>query len=92
MTPAKMLEVNPNSTAAKSSTMRIGIGPTVTNPGQRPPLFVPRDEIFFWTAEWQAGERASAAEREAGNSIVFDSDDPEDIIRWLHADDEPDAD
>lgn len=91
MTPAKTLEVNPHSTTATPS-IRVGLRPAVTNPGQRPPLFVARDEIFFWTAAWQAGERASAAERHAGKSILFDSDDPEDIIRWLHADDEPDAD
>lgn len=91
MTPAGTVEVNINSTTAKPST-GVGFGPAVTHPGQRPPLFIAQDEIFFWTAAWQAGERESAAERAAGNSIVFDSDDPQDIIRWLHADDEPDAD
>ena len=90
MTPATTLEVNINSTAAKPS-MGVAVGSAVTNPGQRPPLFVARNELFFWSAAWQAGEREAAAEREAGRSIVFDGDDPEDIIRWLHADDEPDA-
>ena len=45
------------------------------------PLFVPRDELFFWTRAWQAGEAESAAERAAGNLRTFD--DPNDLLRWL---------
>lgn len=90
MTPATTHEVNINSTAAKAS-MGVAVASAVTNPGQRPPLFVARNELLFRSAAWQAGEREAAAEREAGRSTVFDSDDPGDIIRRLRADDEPDA-
>ncbi len=54
--------------------------------GSRPPLFVPRDQVFFWTSAWQAGEAESARAREAGD--VHDFDNAEDALRWLTS---PDA-
>ena len=48
------------------------------------PLFVPKDELFFWTRAWQEGEAESATEREAGNLRTFD--DPRDLFRWLLSD------
>jgi hypothetical protein len=60
--------------------------PIGMNPGQRPPFFVSRDELFFWTREWQRGERESAQAREAGELRVFDS--VQDALSWLHSDDD----
>ena len=34
-----------------------------------------RDEAWFWTEEWQAGERAAEAQIAAGEGIVFEDDD-----------------
>jgi len=56
------------------------------------PLTMPSSQEYYWRQCWQQGERASLAELEAGHGIVFDSDDPEDIVRWLHEPDGPDAD
>ena len=47
------------------------------------PRQIPRDELFFWTKKWQAGERESAAEREAGRLRHFKSG--EDLLDWLHS-------
>ncbi len=91
VTPALTLDVNPNATTGKSSA-QIGLLPTISHPGQRAPLFVARDELFYWTKAWQQGERESLAELDAGNGILFDSDDPEDIVRWLHEPDGSDTD
>lgn len=33
------------------------------------------DQAWFWTAEWQAGEREAAAEIAAGRTASFDSDE-----------------
>jgi antitoxin PrlF len=33
------------------------------------------DQSWFWTPEWQAGERQADAEREAGRSVFFESDE-----------------
>lgn len=65
---------------------------TQFTPGQRVPLTMPSGQTYYWRHEWQKDERESLAALEAGDAIVFDSDDPEDIVRWLHAPDEPDAD
>jgi AbrB family looped-hinge helix DNA binding protein len=41
-----------------------------------PATLVPRDQTWFWTREWQAGERAADADLAAGRrGRVFDSDD-----------------
>jgi hypothetical protein len=50
---------------------------------ERVPVMIPADQAYYWTAEWQAGERESAEERAAGRSVVFDGSDPDDVIRWL---------
>ncbi len=54
------------------------------------PLTLPSAQEYYWHFTWQEGERESLAELEAGIRIRFDSDDPEDIIRWLHAPDDTD--
>ena len=59
---------------------------------QRVPLTIPRAQAYYWGYEWQQGERESRAELDAGHGIVFDSDDPQDIVRWLHEPDGPDSD
>jgi hypothetical protein len=53
---------------------------------------MPREQEYFWRFEWQQAERDTLARLEAGEGIVFDSDDPDDIVRWLHAPDDADAD
>lgn len=53
----------------------------------RVPLFMPAAQEYFWHFEWQWGERKTHGERDAGETVRFDSDDPEDILDWLHQDD-----
>lgn len=48
--------------------------------------FLPRDQEYYWTEEWQAGERESRAELAAGRGHRFDTAD--EAIRWLLADDD----
>ena len=38
--------------------------------GERDP-----DQAWFWTPEWQAGEKAADADLAAGRSTVYDSDE-----------------
>jgi hypothetical protein len=47
----------------------------------RPPLVVPRSQIYYWSPEWQAGEREAEADLEKGDFARFDN--PADAIRWL---------
>lgn len=48
--------------------------------------WLPRDQEYYWSAEWQAGEQETRAEFAAGNGVRFDT--AEDAIRWLLADDD----
>jgi hypothetical protein len=44
---------------------------------------VPRSQAYYWTRRWQEGERESLEAQASGEAVIFDSDDPTDIIRWL---------
>jgi AbrB family looped-hinge helix DNA binding protein len=45
---------------------------TVTLRGMK---LVPADQAWFWTPEWQAGEREADADIAAGRTEYFDSDE-----------------
>jgi hypothetical protein len=47
------------------------------------PAFISAEEEYFWLVPWQEDIRESLAAREAGDLRVFDSDDPNDVVRWL---------
>jgi hypothetical protein len=49
------------------------------------PLAIPSGQEYYWHFEWQEGEREVVAEIRAGRTVRFDSDDPEDVARWLEA-------
>jgi len=42
---------------------------------------IPSDQLYFWSAAWQAGENESAVDREAGAVARFSS--ARDAISWL---------
>ena len=44
------------------------------------------DQSYFWTSEWQEGEKEAREEIAAGRAIRFEN--VKDAIRWLEADDE----
>ena len=84
----RALTVNPNVTRAESSTdeLRADLGSQSWSfvPKRFPrrmPLFIPRDQAYYWTREWQEGIRRSMADLESGNYVDFDSDDPDAITR-----------
>ncbi len=53
---------------------------------RRMPLFVPRGQSYFWTAEWQAGEIEALRDLEQGNVRRFASG--AEAAAWLLSDDE----
>lgn len=53
---------------------------------RRAPTFIPRDQAYFWTQEWQDGEAEALREIEAGNVRHFES--AREAIAWLLSDDE----
>ena len=44
------------------------------------PLFVPTDEVYYWSYAWQESERLSRAQLDAGEYVEFDN--PTDMVRW----------
>jgi hypothetical protein len=47
------------------------------------PLFVLREQAYYWSFEWQQDIRESLAALEDGDYEDFDSDDPNDVARWF---------
>lgn len=52
-------------------------------PKLKRPKHVPKDQEWFWTKEWQRGEREANADLAAGRYKTFDS--VEDLIADLHS-------
>lgn len=52
------------------------------------PVFVPRDQAYYWSFPWQEDIRESMAALKAGDYEEFDSDDPNDVVRWLLSEEE----
>ncbi len=47
------------------------------------PAFIPADQAYYWSFPWQDDVRASREALAAGEYEDFDSDDPNDVARWL---------
>jgi hypothetical protein len=47
------------------------------------PASIPSDQAYYWSANWQTDIRESLAALKAGEYVEFDSDDPNDIVRWF---------
>jgi hypothetical protein len=58
--------------------------------GQRPPLFVPRDQLYYWTREWQSGEAEALRELAEGDFFTFH--DGTSAAEWLLDDTDADED
>lgn len=50
------------------------------------PFSVPRDQLYYWSREWQEGEAEADEELRRGEVRTFD--DPREALRWL---DEPEG-
>jgi hypothetical protein len=76
---------------ATSTTIGIISGATRATQTQtnRVPLTIPTEQEYYWRYRWQNEERQCLLEVNSGEALTFDSDDPEDVARWLlEADDE----
>ncbi len=85
------LVLSTNQSSAGSATEVVWSTPSAYNldPGRVPsamPAFISAEEAYFWSFTWQEGVRESMAALRAGDSRLFDSDDPGDVVRWLLSD------
>jgi hypothetical protein len=88
---ASATDVARNAPSASNDVARNAPSASNADPAQIPhtmPAFISTEEAYFWSFSWQEGIREALAAREAGQSRVFDSDDPNDVVRWLLSDDE----
>jgi hypothetical protein len=68
-------------------------GMAVTNTPDAPrsvPAFIRADEAYYWSFRWQEDVREAMEALAAGDYEEFDSDDPNDVVRWLADIDEGD--
>lgn len=70
-----------------NTSMNVSIGPWLaasnTDMPSGIPAFIRGDEAYYWSAPWQADVKRALEARRAGDSVRFDSDDPNDVVRWL---------
>lgn len=60
-----------------------------TDPARVPrsmPASIPADQAYYWSHVWQEDVREAMAALEAGEYEQFDSDDPNDVVRWFLSD------
>jgi hypothetical protein len=77
-----------NPTASTATTLEYAeIAPAASNAtvGLRrvAPTFISADEAYYWSSPWQRDVQESMAALAAGEYMEFDSDDPNDIVRWM---------
>lgn len=82
------LKVNPHIEGAESSEDSVRANPNsrswsfvAEHLPRRIPLFIPRDQAYYWSWEWQQGIRRSMADLEAGNYTDYSPDDSGAITR-----------
>jgi hypothetical protein len=49
----------------------------------RVPFSMPRQQTYYWSAEWQADERAALGDLHSGHFVDFDGSDSNAALRWL---------
>jgi hypothetical protein len=74
---------HPSSLYVSFDATAYASGPSVS---RRVPLFVPRDQAYFWTSEWQQGEAEALREIAEGKGLRFSSGTT--AVEWLLADEE----
>lgn len=88
-----IIAASPINTTAPLAWSSALAAPVATNTPATPrtvPPFIRADEAYYWSFQWQEDVRKAMEARVAGESVVFDSDDPNDVVRWL-LDDEDEA-
>jgi hypothetical protein len=79
-----LLEISAHENGAQS---RLIVAATVASTGKnRPPLFVSRKQLYYWTKEWQAGEAEALRDVAEGRSRTFESG--ADAADWLLSDED----
>jgi hypothetical protein len=90
MTPITISAPNAMTTGHLTSAT---LAPAVTSlgkPQRGVPAFIRADEAYYWSFRWQEDVRESVAALKSGDFEEFNSDNPNDVVRWLLTEDEDD--
>jgi len=86
----KTVTIPPLQNAEREETVSIPAVPAASASGEgadlRTPLFVPQEQMYYWTLAWQAGEAEALRDIAAGKVRRFESGF--DAAAWLLADEE----
>jgi hypothetical protein len=79
---------------SRASSLRAShvTGNVKSSRNRRVPLFIPADEVYYWSSSWQQDVAESMAALRSGDYVDFDSNDPKDVAHWLLSVDEDDCD
>ena len=86
---ADTVTIQLNEQAVRQSAVSVSPGLAITSfpeVERHVPLSIPSEQAYFWTPEWQAGERAAIADVAAGRVKNFSGEDLDEIFDWLDAD------
>lgn len=67
----------PSSSSSGTALTRVYCAAATSNmtlePSRRIPISIPKDQLYFWTATWQASEARADADFAAGRSTEYDN-------------------
>jgi hypothetical protein len=74
------------SISGNDTDIRIGVGKSRSTSPHLPrcvPFFIPREQAYYWTSEWQEDEAKALEELERGEGMIFYN--PAEAVRWLRS-------
>jgi hypothetical protein len=74
---------SPSARSVTIQAMSVAVPTGFPASDRKVPLVIERDQAYFWNPEWQEAVREAMADVLAGEFVLFDSDDPADVARWL---------
>ena len=83
--PLRGISVTPNLVVLPALPFADASADFPRSPGAPPPV-IPAGQEYYWTPEWQAGERETLAELAAGGGWTFETAD--DALRHLFSADD----
>jgi hypothetical protein len=94
MTNLEISSASPTATAPAAWPIALATAAATNAPAgpRKVPPFIRADEAYYWSFGWQNDVREAMAALAAGDYEEFDSDDPNDAVRWLLAVDDEDHD
>jgi hypothetical protein len=84
------LTIAPRQNAERRAETVVSVFPVTSaspeDAGLRVPLFIPKNQAYYWTSEWQAGEAEAMADLTSGRVHRFTSGAA--AAAWLLADED----